>query len=144
MLYTPCKHNHSINKPHYANYIDHPTECVSVVRQYTWQTKDDFTTTPPIQISCVAMQCDTLSPYLFIISLELLLQWLDQDQLGYCFNTSPNTMTTTTYVDDLGILIDNIEHIQPQLNEVRQYPYWAQQIRTTTSQIHYIYESATY
>ena len=42
MLYAPCKQNHSIDEAHYANHIDHYTECVCAVRQYPWQTKDGF------------------------------------------------------------------------------------------------------
>ena len=84
-----------------------------------------FTTTPPIQISRGTIQGDTLSPYLFIIFLEPLLRWLEKNNLGYNFNTSPNTITTTTYVDDLAIITDNIKHVQPQLNKLKQYSEWA-------------------
>lgn len=71
-----------------------------------------FGTTPPITISHETIQGDTLSAYLFIIFLEPLLRWLEKDNMGYHFNTFPSTCTTTTYIDDLAIITDNIQHIQ--------------------------------
>lgn len=41
--------------------------------------------------------------------------------MGYKIQTSPNTMTTTTYFDNLAILTNNIVYIQPQLNELKLY-----------------------
>ena len=66
-----------------------------------------------------------LSPYLFTVFLEPQLRWLEKDQLGSLFSTSPNSITITTYADDLAILVDNIKHIQPQLNKLKQYSKWA-------------------
>lgn len=45
--------------------------------------------------------------------------------MGYQFNTSPNTIATIACANDLIILIDIVEHIQPQLNKLRQYSNWA-------------------
>jgi hypothetical protein len=49
-----------------------------------------------------------LNPYLFIIFLEPLLRWLEINELGYHFNTSPTTYTTTTYADDQAVITTNI------------------------------------
>ena len=45
--------------------------------------------------------------------------------MGYHFNTSPSTCTTTTYVDDLIIITDNIQHIQPQINKLHKFTKWS-------------------
>jgi hypothetical protein len=41
--------------------------------------------------------------------------------LDYHFNTSPNTITSQY----MALLTDNIKHIQPQLNKLKQYLDWA-------------------
>ena len=84
-----------------------------------------FSTTPPIHISRGTFQGDTLSPYLFIIFLKPLLRWLEVGSLGYHFNTSKNTCTTTTNSDDLAILTYNINYLQPQINKQIFFAEWA-------------------
>ena len=44
------------------------------------------------------------------------------------FQTSLNIITSIAYVDDLAILTNKIHHIQPQVNELRQYVDWAHMI----------------
>ena len=60
-----------------------------------------FETTLLIKISQGTIQGDILSPYIFIIFLEPLLRWLEKYDMGYHFNTSSVTCTTTTYADNL-------------------------------------------
>ena len=84
-------------------------------------TGNTFGTTPPIKISRGTIQGDTLNPYLFIIFLEPLLRWLENDNLGYHFNTSTSTCTTTAYANDLAILTDNIHHIQLQISKLQKF-----------------------
>ena len=84
-----------------------------------------FGATPPINISRGTIQGDTLSPYLFIIFFEPLFRWLEKDNLGYRFNTSTATCTTTAYADDLAILTDNIRHIQPQITKLQKFSEWS-------------------
>ena len=88
-------------------------------------TGNHFGTTPPITISRGTIQGDTLSPYLFIIFLEPLLRWLEKDDLGYHFNTSPSACTTTAYADDLAIITDNIKHLQPQILKLQKFAEWS-------------------
>jgi hypothetical protein len=72
-----------------------------------------FGKTKPIHIQRSTIQGDTLSPYLFIISLELLLRWLEGSNLGYKLKTSEYTLNSAAYADDLAIIISDIKHIQP-------------------------------
>jgi hypothetical protein len=57
-------------------------------------------------------------PYLFIIFLEPLLRWLEKDNKGYHFSTSPSSCITSAYADDLAILSDTIQNIQPQITKL--------------------------
>ena len=100
--------------------LGYPLDAVEVVGNIytdstTSFTNSHFGTTPPINISRGTIQGDTLSPYLLIIFLEPLLRWLEKNNMGYHFNTSKATCTTTVYTDDLAIITDNIKHIQPQV-----------------------------
>lgn len=78
-----------------------------------------------ININRGTIQADILSPYLFIIFLEPLLRWLKKIDLGYHFNTSASMCTTTTYADDLAIITDEIQHIQPQITKLHKYVEWS-------------------
>jgi hypothetical protein len=71
------------------------------------------------------IQGDTLSPYLFIISLEPLLRWLERGNLGYKLKTSQYTLNSAAYADDLAIITNNIKHIQPQINKIDKFCQWA-------------------
>ena len=103
--------------------LGYPTDAVEIVgniynNSTTAFTGNHFGSTPPINISRGTIQGDTLSPYLFIIFLEPLLRWLEKDNMGYHFNTSPSSCTTSAYADDLAILSDNILNIQPQITKL--------------------------
>ena len=94
--------------------LGYPLDAVEIVGNIYETSSTSFTgshfgTTPPIKISRGTIQGDTLSPYLFIIFLKPLLRWLEKDEAGYCFKTSPSTCTTTAYTDDLAILMDDIQ-----------------------------------
>ena len=107
-----------------------PSDAVEIVGNIYRQSTTTFTgthfgTTPPITISRGTIQGDTLSPYLFIIFLEPLLRWLEKDNLGYHFTTSPSTCTTTAYADDLAIITDNIQNIQPQIHKLQKFAEWS-------------------
>jgi hypothetical protein len=83
---------------------------------YTTFTGPYFRKTKPIAIQRGTIQGDTLSPYLFLIFLEPLLRWLDQNQLGYTFKTSPITISSATYADNLAVIFKSITDIHTQLN----------------------------
>lgn len=78
-----------------------------------------------VPISKGTIQGDTLTPYLFVIFLELLLRWLKVVSLGYHFDTSTSTCITIAYANDLAILTDNIDHLQPQINKLLKIAEWA-------------------
>jgi hypothetical protein len=70
-----------------------------------------FGKTKPVHIQRGTIQGDTLSPYLFIISLKPLLRWLERDNLGYKLKTSQYTINFVAYADDLAIITNDIKHI---------------------------------
>ena len=104
----------------------YPTDAIEIIGNIYKDSTTSFTgstfgTTPPINISRGTIQGDTLSPYLFIIFLEPLLRWLEKDNKGYHFSTSPSSCTTSAYADDLVILSDTIQNIQPQITKLQQF-----------------------
>ena len=110
--------------------LGYPLDAVEIVGNIYENSSISFTgshfgTTFPIKISRGTIQGDTLSSYLFIIFLEPLLRWLEKDEAGYHFKTSPSTYTTTAYADDLAILTDDIQKIQPQITKLQQYAEWS-------------------
>jgi hypothetical protein len=84
-----------------------------------------FGKTKPVHIQRGTIQGDTLSPYLFIISLEPLLRWLERGNLGYKLKTSQYMLNSTAYADDLTITTSNIKNIQPQINKIDKFCQWA-------------------
>jgi hypothetical protein len=84
-----------------------------------------FGKTKPVHIQRGTIQGDTLSPYLFIISLKPLLRWLERGNLGYKLKTSQYMLNSTAYADDLTITTSNIKNIQPQINKIDKFCQWA-------------------
>ena len=110
--------------------LGYPSDAIAIIGNIykdstTAFTGSHFGTTPPINISRGTIQRDTLSPYLFIIFLEPLLRWLEKDNKGYHFSTSPSSCTTSAYADDLAILSDTIQNIQPQITKLQLFAEWA-------------------
>jgi hypothetical protein len=98
--------------------LGYPKDAITLVGSIYSQSHTTFTSpyfgqTKPIPIQRGTIQGDTLSPYLFIIFLEPLLRWLDQDHLGYSFKTSSLSVSSTAYADDLAVIFKNIKDIQP-------------------------------
>jgi hypothetical protein len=88
-------------------------------------SESHFGKTKPVHIQRGTIQGDTLSPYLFIISLEPLLRWLERGNLGYKLKKSQYTLHSAAYADDLAIITSNIKHIQPQINKIDKFCQWA-------------------
>lgn len=59
--------------------------------------------------------CDMV--YMIYLRAPFLRRMIEYS-MGYKYTTPNPTITTTYYVDDLVILIDNINNIQPQLNKL--------------------------
>ena len=72
-----------------------------------------FGKTKPIHIQRGTIQRNTLSPYLFIIFLELLLRWLERGNLDYKLSTSQYTINSAAYAHDLAVISNNIKSFQP-------------------------------
>jgi hypothetical protein len=109
--------------------LGYPKDAITLVgsihsQSHTIFTSPYFGQTKPIPIQHGTIQDDTLSPYLFIIFLEPLLRWLDQDHLGYSFKTSSMIISSAAYADDLAVLFKNIKDIQPQLNKLDKFCAW--------------------
>ena len=94
-------------------------------QSHTIITGPYFGQTKSIPIQRGTIQGDILSPYLFIIFLEPLLRWLDQNQLGYSFKTSSMSISSAAYADDLAVIFKDIKDIQPQLNKIDKFCVWA-------------------
>ena len=110
--------------------LGYPQDAVELIGNiYTNSTTsflgNHFGTTPLIHINRGTIQGDTLSPYLFIISLDPLLRWLEKDNIGYHLKTSIATCNTIAYADDLPILTDNVAHIQSQIHKLQKFLEWA-------------------
>ena len=63
-----------------------------------------FGQTQKIPIQRGTIQGNTLSPYLFIIFLEPLLQWLQNSKHGYTLGTSKVTINSAVYANDLATI----------------------------------------
>ena len=86
--------------------------------------KSYFSKTKLIHIKRGTIQGDTLNPYLFIIFLESLLRWLERGNLGYKLKTSQYILNSATYANDIAIIIDDIKHLQPQINKIDKFCQW--------------------
>jgi hypothetical protein len=110
--------------------LGYPTDAVKLIgniysESHTTINGQYFGTTKPIAIQRGSIQGDTLNPYLFLIFLEPLLRWLDQNQLGYNFKTSATSISSATYANDLTVLFHSIKDIQIQLNKIEFFCAWA-------------------
>ena len=110
--------------------LGYPEDAVTLIgniysNSNTIFTGEHFGKTKPIPIQRDTIQGDTLSPYLFLISLEPLLRWLQKGKHGYTFGTSKLTINSAAYADDLAAITDNLQPIQTQLNKLEKYCDWA-------------------
>ena len=87
-------------------------------------TSEHFGQTQKIPIQRGTIQGDTFSPYLFIIFLEPVLQWLQNGKYGYTLGTSKITINLVAYANDLAIIINKLTSLQNQLNELDKYCEW--------------------
>ena len=109
--------------------LGYPEDAVKLVGNIYSQSNTIFTgehsgQTQEISIQRGTIQGDTLSPYLFIIFLEPLLQWLQREKNEYILGTSKITINTTTYIDDIAVITNKLTLLQPQLNKIDKYCEW--------------------
>ena len=106
--------------------LDAVTLAGNIYSQFTTTfTREHFGKTLPILIQRRTIQCDTVSPYFFIIFLEPLLRWLQQENNGYTFNTSNTRLSSVAYTDDLAVISSDLTSLQLQLNKLDKYCKWA-------------------
>ena len=89
--------------------LGYPEDAVKLVENIyshsnTIFTSEHFGQTQKIPIQRGTIQGDTLSPYLFIIFLEPLLRWLQNEKYEYTLGTSKITINSTAYADDIAII----------------------------------------
>lgn len=74
-----------------------------------------FRTTPPIHVCRGTFQGDTISPQ---TSTKVASSWLIQLLLQHL---SKSTCTTTAHMDDMAILTNNKNYLQPQINKLQNF-----------------------
>ena len=110
--------------------LGYPQDAINLIgniysNSYTIFLGTHFGKIKPVHIQRGTIQGDTLSPYLFIISLEPFVKWLERGNLGYKLKTSQYMLNSTAYADDLAILTSNIKNLQPQINKIDKFYQWA-------------------
>ena len=111
--------------------LGYPTDAITLIGNIyadstTIFTGEHFGKSKPIPIQRGTIQGDTLSPYLFLIFLELLLRWLQRGKNGYIFGTSKLIISSASYADDLASITNNLQSIQTQLNKLDIFCEWAE------------------
>jgi hypothetical protein len=110
--------------------LGYPQDAINLIKNIhsnssTIFTSPHFGKTKPVHIQRDTIQGDTLSPYLFIIFLEQLLKWLERGKYGYNLKTSNHTINLAAYADNLVILTNKLESLQPQINKIDRFCQWA-------------------
>jgi hypothetical protein len=70
------------------------------------------------------IQGDTLSPLLFILFLDPLIQWLDSGENGYKTRTSNVRISSPAFADDMALTTTGVHALGRQLRKVEIYSPW--------------------
>ena len=87
--------------------------------------------TEPIPVNRGTIQGDTLSPFLFLIFIELLMRWLHSGGRGYKHGCIPDTAnlaricSALAYADDLAILTSDSNDMKRQMEKLTAYLGWS-------------------
>ena len=116
-----------------------PTDAIHIVQDLYRDTTTSLVLpgglTTPIPVRRGTIQGDCLSPLLFLLYIEPLLQWLDQGSDGYplqCANRHTHPCDTpversnaSAFADDIAIFSDSLRGIKRALQKVELFCDWA-------------------
>ncbi|KAJ9534665.1 hypothetical protein QJQ45_002921 [Haematococcus lacustris] len=110
-----------------------PTDATDAVKDlYTGATtrfKTPYGPTDPVPVDRGTIQGDSLSPFLFLIYIDLL-RWLQVGARGYKFQSVENdsdnryTIGSIDYADDVAILCNSISNTRVQADKLSAYSDW--------------------
>eukprot|EP00961_Rhodomonas_salina_P162724 2191934-Rhodomonas_salina.1 len=103
-------------------------EDISVVaelyRDSTFAVENPFGTTAPIPCKCGVKQGDVVSPILFSLAINLLLQQLAAKGGGYC-HSNGDLFNVLAFADDLILMSYSATKLQGLVDEVEKFAAWS-------------------
>ena len=117
-----------------------PTDAIDAVKNFyenaTTQVKlPSGVCTGQIPVERGTIQGDTLSPFLFLLYIEPLLQWLHVGGRGYVHTCIPkgnelqmhltNNISSASFAGDLLCPTGNLKNLKVQANKLTLYSNWA-------------------
>ena len=106
-----------------------PPDFVRIVQNLYANATTSFLTphgaTPPVPILRGTLQGDPLSPLLFDLMIEPLLQWLARDNMGYVKAANHQAYPSQVYADDITLCTPSVSQMQLQLMKVEKFSAWS-------------------